>query len=92
MLPFSILHSLAAERGDGLRPEFLELLRQREEITGQNANVVELSNHRDGTMVQAGPNPVSRLGSAMPDKVFRFPEPGQSRDPQRQKSPSRRQI
>jgi len=38
MLPLLALHSLVAHRGDGLRPELLELLRRQEEV-GLSAGV-----------------------------------------------------
>jgi len=92
MLPLTGLHSLASARGDGLRPELLALLRERENMTAQNPNVVDLEHHRDTGPAQAGPNPVTKLGSEMPDGVIRFPTTDETRNAPREHVPSRRNI
>ncbi len=92
MLPLTGLHSLAASRGDGLRPELLELLRGRENMTAQNSNVVDIGHHHDMGSVQAGPNPVTKLGSGTPDGVIRFLAVGAARNAPEERSPSRRNI
>lgn len=51
-----LLHRLAAARGDGLRPELLELLTSRRMIAA-DPKVIELAAHRGEVFVQAGPNP-----------------------------------
>ncbi|MEI5679309.1 hypothetical protein G6N74_00280 [Mesorhizobium sp. CGMCC 1.15528] len=92
MLPLTGLHSLATSRGDGLRPELLALLRGRENVTAQNSNVVDIGHHQDTGSVQAGPNPVTKLGSETPDGVIRFPTTDEARNAPREHAPSRRNI
>jgi hypothetical protein len=70
------LHSIAAQRGDGLRQEFLELLTQREAHSA--ANVEELSMHFAEHFLQAGPNPVGDIGTAASANVLPFSKPGQN--------------
>jgi len=79
---FKGLHSIAAQRGDGLRQEFLELLTQREAHSA--ANVEEISMHFAEHFLQAGPNPVGEIGpvgdigTAASANVLPFSKPGQS--------------
>jgi hypothetical protein len=67
---FKGLHSLAAPRGDGLRPELLELAARRE--APNPANVVEFASRLDGGFLQAGPNPKNSLHGNRPPNVVRF--------------------
>jgi hypothetical protein len=67
---FKGLHSLAARRGDGLRPELLDHLARREVLGA--ANVEELSAHRTDHFRQAGPNPVGRIVAEASDDVLPF--------------------
>ena len=70
MFAFARLHDLAASRGDGLRPELLELIASRQaHATG---NVEELAAHMIEHVIQAGPNPVRRLDGDLPDGVLPF--------------------
>lgn len=70
MYLFGFLHSIAARRGDGLRPELSRLLNTRAAIL--TAVVVELRPGADG-FEQAGPNPVGNVQDEPPDGVIRFP-------------------
>lgn len=65
MFLFKGLHSLAAPRGDGLRPE---LLRLAERDLPNPVNVVEFASHLDGGFRQAGPNP-AKDGELPPNVV-----------------------
>jgi hypothetical protein len=64
------LHALAASRGDGLRPELLALLKQREAI--QASGVSDIAGFREGAFRQAGPNPVRSVSGPLPDGVLSF--------------------
>ncbi|WP_274628720.1 hypothetical protein [Arvimicrobium flavum] len=83
MLGLPGFHEIAARRGDGLRPELLELLAAREARAGMmNGNVSELGDYRGAGHVQAGPNPVGKVDEAASGNVVRFPlarEPGRTR-------------
>ncbi len=63
------LHTIAAARGDGLRPELLALF-QRQHETSRHPNVVVLQ-PQDRT--QAGPSPVGIGTTDLPDGVLAFP-------------------
>lgn len=69
---FGMMNEFAARRGDGLRPELLELLHRPPQ------NVIDLSEFRPAARRQAGPNAVARLPDVLPDNVvlFRAPAPG----------------
>lgn len=67
------LHVLAADRGDGLRPELLALLAPREGGRFRNGAVIELSSRRGEAVVQSGPHPRGRPDAPLPEGVLRFP-------------------
>lgn len=69
MIGLTRLHELAAHNGDGLRPEFLDLMRRRASIEADPA-VVELPS--DGWR-SAGPPPMPGSQAAMPAGVLRPP-------------------
>ena len=56
MLGLTKLHEFAARRGEGLRPELLELLTDRPSAFEGGRNKVELAANRNDDFVQAGPN------------------------------------
>lgn len=66
-------HAIAADRGDGLRPELLALLRHHERHFGGNEAVVEISRRRGDDFVQSGPNPRGWTDAPLPESVLRFP-------------------
>lgn len=70
MLGLTNLHRIAAARGDGLRPELLELL-QRANVTAA-ANVVSLDSYRKDGRQQSGPVPVTTPAGPMPENVVPF--------------------
>ena len=72
------LHRLAAPQGDGLRPEILELLAQRQAMIG--GNVEDISIHLAEHYLQAGPHPVQALDGRRPDGILQFPD-SKSKDP-----------
>ncbi|ODT07736.1 MAG: hypothetical protein ABS58_05610 [Mesorhizobium sp. SCN 65-20] len=53
------LDRLASSRHDGLIPEMRELLGRLAAASG-SGKVTELANHRGGTPIQSGPNPVGQ--------------------------------
>jgi hypothetical protein len=57
------LHGIAASRGDGLRPEILELLVARQ-VEASQPNVANLEAHRDNGWQQSGPHPLGHLDGA----------------------------
>lgn len=67
------LHVLAADRGDGLRPELLALLAPREGDRAGDGVVIELSSRRGDGVVQSGPHPRSPSDAPLPKGVLRFP-------------------
>lgn len=67
------LHMLAADRGDGLRPELLALLAPCQGDRSRNGVVVELSSRRGDAVVQSGPHPRGRSNTPLPEGVLRFP-------------------
>ncbi|WEX11458.1 hypothetical protein [Chelativorans sp. AA-79] len=67
MFHLAALHQLGVARGDGLRPEFLELARRQSE-RGHPA-VTEIYGNR-----QAGPDPAPRLDGMLPENVVLFPQ------------------
>lgn len=73
MHPLTRLHGLAAPRGDGLRSELLEFLRNRGETVEANPAVTEICRHREATPIQAGPNPAPDLTGVLGGNVLRFP-------------------
>lgn len=70
MFAFARLHDIAAQRGDGLRPELLDLIVSRQ--AHGCGNVEDLSAHLAEHFTQAGPNPVGRLGEKLPAGVLPF--------------------
>ena len=81
MFRFKGLHELAAPRGDGLRQEILELLAAREALGA--ANVEDIGAHLAEHFLQAGANPVGKVGAVPPAGVlpFRKPEPSTQTEP-----------
>lgn len=69
MLGLTNLHQIAAARGDGLRPELLELLQRAAQAA---PNVVQLDQYRSDGMQQAGPVPCQSFGGALPENVVPF--------------------
>ena len=67
---------MAAQRGDGLRQEFLELFTQREAHSA--ANVEELSMHFAEHFLQSGPNPIGDIGTSASANVLPFSKPDQN--------------
>lgn len=65
------LHRIAVARGDGLRPELLELLSQQH-LPGA-ANVEWIADYQAAGHVQAGPAPQPRLAAADLSNVVAFP-------------------
>ncbi len=66
------LHAVAAARGEGLRPELLEMLLRRRDLHAPHANIEHLEHRRADGLAQAGPNP-ARNDSGAADKVIVFP-------------------
>jgi hypothetical protein len=66
------LHMIAAERGDGLRPELLALFQQWQFAHGQDRKIEEIASYRTNAPIQAGPNPVATANGALPDGVLVF--------------------
>jgi hypothetical protein len=64
MPPLDLLHQLAARRGDGLDPRFLDLFAGQAARTG--ATVVDLARWRRDPHMQAGPHPGTHAGPALP--------------------------
>jgi hypothetical protein len=77
------LHGIAASRGDGLRPELLEVLARQRARTSGEANVADIAQHRDSGVVQAGPNPVGPVDTADAENVVMFPRADEARTPRR---------
>lgn len=71
MHPFFPLHTLAARRGDGLRPEFVRMFKARAAYL--SPAIVQLRNRRSDDFEQAGPNPLGEVETWLPDDVLRFP-------------------
>ncbi|MBX3569719.1 MAG: hypothetical protein KF914_16775 [Rhizobiaceae bacterium] len=69
MLPLHPLHRLAAIRGDGLDPRFLDLLAP----SMPAGAVVDLAQRRGELHIQSGPHPARRPGSPLPPGVAAFP-------------------
>lgn len=67
------LHEIAADRGDGLRPELLALLAPRAGGRSRDGVVVELSSRRGDAFVQSGPHPRGGPDAPLPEGVLRFP-------------------
>jgi hypothetical protein len=67
MFGLAKLHPLAAQRGDGLVPELLELFHQRQQRLAPGSNVTEIHASR-----QAGASPTGRLAGELPENVVRF--------------------
>jgi len=65
MFHLARFHALAASRRDGLRPEFLDLLRERSERVRHG--VTEIHGGR-----QAGPDPTPRIDGPLPENVVRI--------------------
>ena len=64
MLPLLALHSLAARRGDGLRPELLALLRRSERDRGQSVSIEAESQHQSQETARAAETSVASAGDA----------------------------
>lgn len=65
-------HRMAAQRGDGLRPELLDLLiDMQQRRTG--AKVVDIGVARGDGWTQSGPHPVGTAGSATDGNVVALP-------------------
>jgi len=60
---FHLFHSIAAARGDGLRPELAAFFRDR------SAQVVDLAGIREPTRIVSGPTPLPRV---LPSNVVLF--------------------
>ncbi len=74
------LHDLAARRGDGLRPELLALLKERQALRA--SGVTDMADRRDGGIRQAGPNPARSVAEPLPEGVLAFsPKPALPDDP-----------
>lgn len=67
------LHALAAQRGEGLRPEFLALSERLAAASVADPIATELGRHQADCMVPSGPHPVPAEGAAPPQGVLRFP-------------------
>ncbi len=67
------LHTIAAARGDGLRPELVALFRKSANAIGADPKIEQLSSYRTNSAIQAGPNPVASVNGAMPEGVLMFP-------------------
>ncbi|BCH24434.1 hypothetical protein [Mesorhizobium sp. L-8-3] len=67
------LHALAADRGDGLRPELLALLAARQGDRSGGGVVVELASRRGDAFTQSGPHPRGLRDAPLPKGVVRFP-------------------
>lgn len=87
MFPLNGLHSLAAQRGDGLRQEFLELLAGMQ--SRFSGNVEDIVPHRAEHYRQAGPNRVGRMGDTQPANVLLFPAPATAPRPAPRQEPAR---
>ena len=73
------LHRIAAGRGDGLRPEFLELLSQQH--LPATVNVEWIADYRATGHVQAGAAPRQPLAGADQSNVVSFPRDEQAARP-----------
>lgn len=71
MLGLTRLHALAAGRGDGLRPELLELLSGQDAM--RSGNVEDISRYLEHAPLQAGPHPTAALSQPLPANVIAFP-------------------
>jgi hypothetical protein len=75
-------HAIAAARGDGMRPELLELLSRQSRLHASDTKIAYLEHHRATGFTQAGPNPVAACEVNSTDNVVTFsrpatlPEPG----------------
>lgn len=69
MFPMTALHRLAALRGEGLRPDLLELLVHARPA---GPNIVPLPAGCEGMAGQAGPNPKGAVPEALPQNVVRL--------------------
>jgi len=76
MLAMKQFHSLAASRGDGLRPELLDHFARREAFNA--ANVEDLSAHFTSGFRQAGPHPVGGIVAETSGDVLAFDRNGPS--------------
>lgn len=76
-------HRMAAQRGDGLRPELLDLLISMQQT---RAGVVDIGAVRGDGWVQSGPHPVGTTVSATAANVVALPSrtaPAPARSAQR---------
>ena len=71
MPPFLSLHAIAAQRGDGLLPEFLAAFKRL--AASAEINLTESGPSTMGCMVQSGPDRRTLRGAALPEGVLRFP-------------------
>jgi hypothetical protein len=69
------LHTIAAARGDGLRPELVALFRERANTMGADSKIEQFASYRTDAATQAGPNPVASVNGTMPEGVLMFPGP-----------------
>ncbi len=79
MLGLIKLHRIAAERGDGLRPELLELLSQQHLPAA--ANVEWIADYQAAGHTQAGAAPRQQLADADLANVVAFPRDEQPAKP-----------
>ncbi|MDI6026228.1 hypothetical protein QBK99_08510 [Corticibacterium sp. UT-5YL-CI-8] len=69
MFGLTQLHNIAAVRGDGLRPELLELFKQRQRREAGKVTILPIP----GGGSQSGPNPFGTADSAAAANVLPFP-------------------
>lgn len=89
MFGFLSLHAIAAARGDGLRPELLELIAQQRALTTGPTNISDLERRRASGTVQAGPNPAGCWRDGIAENVVAFQRPAHPKSNERDLSLSK---
>ena len=89
MFGFLSLHSIAAARGDGLRPELLEMIAEQRALTAGDANISDLEQRRASGTIQAGANPAGCWRDGVAENVVAFQRPARPQSRERDRSLSK---
>ena len=68
-----LFHRIAAERGDGLLPEFVALFEQQAAMGEDRPGEIEPAPHQPDCLQEAGPSLVPTDYPGFAENVFRFP-------------------
>ena len=85
-------HALAAARGDGLLPEFADLLERQRAMLAAGGKVEDIARRRGDPLVQAGPNPNGSGDRPLADDVLHFPATAGDNTFQPTNAPARRNF